>query len=209
MDVDCEGCAGCCIDWRPLTGRAIDHERTGPFDPLDDTYNLVPLTRGEIRRFVERGYGDALRPRLQGLREVFTHNPWGEYGHPDHVLVHRAVAHLAAECGFRVWFSGYVSARSLRLMTQSLAEADGAALTGIELPAPRALCETVCEHYRAAGCWTWRDDWRWPEREALLRFTDTPNPGNGAPLPLAWLAGFEPAVGRTAEECRSGRTDPS
>jgi len=24
MDVDCEGCAGCCIDWRPLTDRAID-----------------------------------------------------------------------------------------------------------------------------------------------------------------------------------------
>ncbi|MDS0260032.1 YkgJ family cysteine cluster protein [Haloarcula sp. S1CR25-12] len=64
MEVDCEGCAGCCIDWRPLTGRDIDHERTGPFDPFDDSYNLVPLGREEIRGFVEAGYGDALRPRL-------------------------------------------------------------------------------------------------------------------------------------------------
>lgn len=64
MEVDCEGCAGCCIDWRPLTDRDIDHERTGSFEPLDDTYNLVPLGREEIRGFVEAGYGDALRPRL-------------------------------------------------------------------------------------------------------------------------------------------------
>ncbi|MBV0924428.1 YkgJ family cysteine cluster protein [Halomicroarcula limicola] len=64
MEVDCEGCAGCCIDWRPLTDADIDHERRGPFEPLDDTYNLVPLAREEIRGFVEAGYGDALRPRL-------------------------------------------------------------------------------------------------------------------------------------------------
>ncbi|WP_254272962.1 YkgJ family cysteine cluster protein [Haloarcula marina] len=64
MEVDCEGCAGCCIDWRPLTGRDIDHERRGPFEPLDDTYNLVPLSREEVRAFVDAGYGDALRPRL-------------------------------------------------------------------------------------------------------------------------------------------------
>jgi len=42
----------------------LDHERTGPFDPLDDTYNLVPLAREAVRAFVQRGYGDALRPRL-------------------------------------------------------------------------------------------------------------------------------------------------
>lgn len=64
MEVDCQGCAGCCIDWRPLTGRDIDHERTGPFEPLDDTHNLVPLAREEVRAFVDAGYGDALRPRL-------------------------------------------------------------------------------------------------------------------------------------------------
>jgi len=64
MEVDCEGCAGCCIDWRPLTGRDIDHERTGPNEALDDTYNLVVLSREEVRGFVDAGYGDALRPRL-------------------------------------------------------------------------------------------------------------------------------------------------
>ncbi|SNZ18037.1 hypothetical protein SAMN06269185_3207 [Natronoarchaeum philippinense] len=64
MEVDCEGCAGCCVDWRSLAESPSDHERRGPRRPLDDTYNLVPLRRGEVRAFLDAGYGDALTPRL-------------------------------------------------------------------------------------------------------------------------------------------------
>jgi len=64
MRVNCEGCAGCCVDWRALTASPDDHERVGPERPLDDVYNLVPLTRDEVRAFVDAGYGDALTPRL-------------------------------------------------------------------------------------------------------------------------------------------------
>ncbi|WP_255170905.1 YkgJ family cysteine cluster protein [Natrononativus amylolyticus] len=66
MEVNCAGCAGCCIDWRPLLedSEAIEHERRGPRAPLDDVYNLVPLARDEVRSFLEAGYGDALVPRL-------------------------------------------------------------------------------------------------------------------------------------------------
>jgi len=63
MEVDCENCAGCCIDWRPLSPHD-EHERGGARDPLDDTYNLVPLTREDVRGFVDAGLADALRPRL-------------------------------------------------------------------------------------------------------------------------------------------------
>jgi Fe-S-cluster containining protein len=66
MEVNCEGCAGCCLDWRPIAPErtTLDHERRGPREPLDDTYNLVPLTRDEVRGFVADGFGDALTPRL-------------------------------------------------------------------------------------------------------------------------------------------------
>lgn len=64
MEVHCEGCAGCCIDWRALSPDDTDHERRGPRAPLDDAYNLVPLTRDDARAFVESGLGDAMTPRL-------------------------------------------------------------------------------------------------------------------------------------------------
>ncbi|USZ70580.1 YkgJ family cysteine cluster protein [Natronosalvus halobius] len=109
MRVYCQGCAGCCIDWRPLLEGdqrdAIEHERRGlgvasgegggeepgtggetatgtetetetetetrtngtPIrrrNAIDDVYNLVPLTRDEVRAFLEAGFGDVLIPRL-------------------------------------------------------------------------------------------------------------------------------------------------
>ncbi|WP_128477071.1 YkgJ family cysteine cluster protein [Halorussus pelagicus] len=64
MEVNCEGCAGCCIDWRAIAPAASDHERRGPREPLDDAYNLVPLTRDDARVFLDAGLADALTPRL-------------------------------------------------------------------------------------------------------------------------------------------------
>jgi Fe-S-cluster containining protein len=64
MEVNCEGCAGCCIDWRPLVPDDVDHERRGPRRPLDDVHNLVPLTRDDARAFLEQGLADAMTPRL-------------------------------------------------------------------------------------------------------------------------------------------------
>ncbi|GAA0224427.1 YkgJ family cysteine cluster protein [Haladaptatus pallidirubidus] len=64
MDVNCEGCAGCCVDWRAIAPTASDHERRGPREPLDDTYNLVPLTREDVACFLDVGLADALTPRL-------------------------------------------------------------------------------------------------------------------------------------------------
>lgn len=64
MEVNCEGCAGCCIDWRAVAPAPSDHERRGPRAPLDDAYNLVPLTRDDARAFLDAGLADALTPRL-------------------------------------------------------------------------------------------------------------------------------------------------
>ncbi|WP_224448189.1 YkgJ family cysteine cluster protein [Haloprofundus salilacus] len=69
MKVNCEGCAGCCIDWRPIAPETLDHERRGRRDPLDDTYNLVPLTRDEVKAFLDGGLGDVMTPRLFGAAD--------------------------------------------------------------------------------------------------------------------------------------------
>ncbi|MEF8779245.1 MAG: YkgJ family cysteine cluster protein [Haloferacaceae archaeon] len=64
MRVDCEGCAGCCLDWRPLVSTPSDHEREGGREPLDDRYNLPTLRGMEVRAFLEAGYADALTVRV-------------------------------------------------------------------------------------------------------------------------------------------------
>lgn len=64
MEVNCEGCAGCCLDWRSLVEEPSSHEREGKRTPLDDMYNFVPLTRDEIQLFFEHNLSDALLPRL-------------------------------------------------------------------------------------------------------------------------------------------------
>ncbi|ELZ38609.1 YkgJ family cysteine cluster protein [Halorubrum tebenquichense] len=64
MDLRCEGCAGCCVDWRPLDPAAAGSDRTGPRPPLDDVYDLAPLTRDEVAGFVDDGLAAALTPRL-------------------------------------------------------------------------------------------------------------------------------------------------
>ena len=70
MRVHCEGCAGCCIDWRSIAPDSFDdHERHGSRQPLDDAYNLVPLTREDARAFLDAGFADALTPRLWRVEE--------------------------------------------------------------------------------------------------------------------------------------------
>jgi Fe-S-cluster containining protein len=69
MEVNCEGCAGCCVDWRPLHEGAPDRERREGRRAVDDAYNLAPLTRDEVRDFCADGLGDALAPRLWAAEE--------------------------------------------------------------------------------------------------------------------------------------------
>ncbi len=86
MEVNCEGCAGCCLDWRALledddvARDAVDgHRRHEVFEdetpatpsrePLDDDPTFVPLTRDEVRAFLEAGMGAALTPRFWHARD--------------------------------------------------------------------------------------------------------------------------------------------
>jgi len=66
MEIDCEGCAGCCLDWRALAPDDADHghERRGRYRPLDDVDNLAPVSSDEVRTFLDEGLGGALVARL-------------------------------------------------------------------------------------------------------------------------------------------------
>ncbi|ELZ09264.1 hypothetical protein C479_10600 [Halovivax asiaticus JCM 14624] len=95
MEVRCRGCAGCCLDWRPLIDESESNEsegddetqsaspttddgQRGPFPSLDGVANLVPLERDEVRAFVDAGLGDVLTPRLWAAGEADPHVDVGE-----------------------------------------------------------------------------------------------------------------------------------
>jgi len=108
---------------------------------------------------------DGLRAALAGCTDVYTHNPWGEYGHPDHIQVHRAVAALQGEVGYTIWFSNYVGAASWRL-AQSLAAQPLWAEKRTVVPDVK-LAKALKRVYRRNGAWTWNRWHRWPAEESL------------------------------------------
>lgn len=109
----------------------------------------------------------ALSQRLKGISVVFTHNPWGEYGHEEHVQVYRAVSHVRPSVGFDVRYSNYCSTRSYHLMLQHIAGFHSNYVTRETQP---ALAKSIEEHYRRNGCWTWPfEDYVWFTHECFMQ----------------------------------------
>jgi len=169
-------------------------------DPVETATGLaVAAGPGAMRGFTAQAYQDRfaelvvrLRPGLAGVRTVITHSPWGEYGHEDHVQLFRAVDALRAELGFAVWVPGYVSNRSAGLMLRNLGRL-GAPTP--PLPTDRDLGERLKALYRETGCWTWFDDYAWPEREVYYPVLPAPEavpPGRAHPVNLVWLPAVRP-----------------
>lgn len=103
-----------------------------------------------------------LETRLAGMAEVVTHNPWGEYGHEEHVQVFRAVQVVQGKLGFGLWISGYVSEHAVGLMQRHL---DGLGAPSRPRPTDPALGDRLRRIYMQNGCWSWPDDYVWPKTE--------------------------------------------
>ena len=169
-------------------------------DPRPNEYGLVvESSRGCMPGFSEKRYKQnfeklrqRLRSELKGCRDVFTHNPWGEYGHEEHVQVFRAVDSIRAELGFRMWCSNYFSNKSHGLMLRYMTAIDNGYLS---LKTRPALGKRLQSLYSRNGCWTWYADYEWPEMEAFIpwgRADDAPI-RVGTVLPMnAVRVDFEP-----------------
>ena len=100
---------------------------------------------------------------------VVTHNPWGEYGHEEHVLVHYVLAELRLELQLEIFVTGYVSNRSARAMN----------LFKSSLRPDPIICETdqhaidlISSHYKSFNAWTWWADYTWPKYESFFLLED-------------------------------------
>lgn len=119
-----------------------------------------PIARAYLRNFA------ALQSRLRGHlapgMDVVTHNPWGEYGHEEHVQVFRAVESLRREIGFRLWVTCHAGAKAGPLMRRHLHRLGPASPP---LPTDTAMAARLRDIYAAHRCWTWHTDHAWPAQE--------------------------------------------
>jgi len=106
-----------------------------------------------------------LHERLRGMTRVYTHNPWGEYGHEEHIQVYTVIKALQKQLGFELWSSNYFSNKSYILMCATLAETD---YDYYSVGTNRILAEELRELYRQCGCWTWYPDYVWPAQECFI-----------------------------------------
>jgi hypothetical protein len=124
------------------------------------------LYSAHLRKYKENYYD--MRDRLAGIlsqyRNVFTHNPWGEYGHEEHVQVHRVVCEIQKKACYDTWYSGYCSTRTVRLIDQCACGGES-----ITLPTDVDTAERLMEMYERNGCWTWYTDWRWAMHETFFK----------------------------------------
>lgn len=168
-------------------------------DPQEREYGLEVRRRpdtlpgADIDRYIHN-YSllvSALRERLHGFDRVYTHNPWGEYGHEEHVQVYRAVRALGNELGFELWFGNYCSNKSQRLMLRYI----GGFNSSYDVrETDAALAARLAAHYRASGCWTWFDDYRGFTHECFMSNAALPTPEPmGHMFPLNYIKIPEPA----------------
>lgn len=107
-----------------------------------------------------------LKDVLSEYQNIYTHNSWGEYGHEEHVQVHRAVDACRRELGFNMWCSGYFGSRSHSLMVQETRR-----LTGkyFSRTTNRELQRRLYALYDSESAWTWLTDMSdWLDAESMF-----------------------------------------
>ncbi|MBU6418602.1 MAG: PIG-L family deacetylase [Proteobacteria bacterium] len=109
---------------------------------------------------------EKLRPILAGADAVYTHNPWGEYGHPEHIQTYRAVEALQKEQGFTIWLSNYMAPLTLPLI-RALGSSPLWAEKRVAVPDVR-LARRLRAIYLRHRVWTWSLWHRWPATEMFF-----------------------------------------
>ncbi len=112
---------------------------------------------------------ESLKARLRPGMNVFTHNPWGEYGHEEHIQVFRALQRLRGEMGFKLWMSNYCTDRAMPLAMRYFESCPGGY---IRLSTDKGFADEIAAVYKKHDCWTWADDWAWFDEECFMEAPD-------------------------------------
>ena len=113
-----------------------------------------------------------LNKEILGFNKIYTHNPWGDYGHEEHVQVFKAILKIYNSSSQQIWVSCYFSDRSYRLMNfyrniisdiNHFKEID------------HNFCKSIKDIYMKKMAWTWDENYKWPLNEFFYNLDLTKN----------------------------------
>jgi hypothetical protein len=126
---------------------------------------LISRELGEIYVSNFKRLTHFLAPFLKEIDYLFTHNPWGEYGHEDHVQVGLAARTLAQNYAIPILVPNYYYSRSEPLMRKCI---DDVGRKMLIVEGDAGLAKEIKEIYQKHDCWTWDNQWVAPIEECFL-----------------------------------------
>lgn len=150
-----------------------EHPELSPYGlVLEDTAS--PTKISEDYEMNSHSIQAQLKKHLSAGMIVFTHNPWGEYGHPDHVQTYRIIEGLRSKIEFDLFVSSYVSSKSITL---AHCYSNSEVIEPITRNIDSTSCNQIADSYKKHGCWTWANDWIWDKSEHFLSNPQFRQPG--------------------------------
>ena len=155
-------------------------------NPETNEYGLKIFKKGLSEKRYRENYSElkqGLSRKLKSYDNVFTHNPWGEYGNEEHIQVYRVVKELQEQMEFDLWFSNYCSNKSFKLMLRYLPGFD---VEYVTQRTNKVLSHSIERIYKKNGCWTWYDNWEWFDNETFIKDkrTEVKDENYGRAFPL-------------------------
>ena len=109
---------------------------------------------------------------LAKFKKIYTHNPWGEYGHVEHIQIHRCVAKIRDILGFEMFVFGYFSKDTITMASDKLKTLGPLFLKNKN---NFKLFHKIKKLYIKEQCWTWSLFYTPPNFEFFYEFKDKNN----------------------------------
>ncbi len=120
------------------------------------------------RRDYERNFYDLFEKLSDLLKKdilVVTHNPWGEYGHPEHIQVNRVISEIAEIKKFNYFVTGIASTCNQKYAFNQMHKlGDKYIIFETDL----TLFKKIKDLYMENNCWTWFEFYDLPKNEIFF-----------------------------------------
>lgn len=96
---------------------------------------------------------------------IYTHNPWGEYGHEDHILVFNVINNLSKKLKLKIYVNGYVADNSYNLMSKKqYLLSNNFTFKKID----HKFNSIIKKKYILNSCWTFDKNYKWPDTDIFF-----------------------------------------